>query len=65
MLGDGHRDAGPDSVFCPSASLVVKSFVGREGFPDVVINREGMRHRRAGSDADIPLEEGRTIPGAG
>ena len=25
----------------------------------------GFRHHRAGSDADIALEEGRTIPGAG
>jgi hypothetical protein len=25
----------------------------------------GFRHRRTGSDADIPLEKGRTIPAAG
>jgi hypothetical protein len=45
MLREGHRDASPDSVFGPSASLVVKGFVGCERFPDVVLNREGMRDR--------------------
>jgi hypothetical protein len=38
-----HRDASPDSVFRPPASLVVKSFVGREGSRDVALNHEGIR----------------------
>ena len=45
MLLDGDRDAGPCSVFRPPASLVVKGFVGREGFPDVAPNRNGIRDR--------------------
>src|ERR1700690_1639341 len=45
MLLDGDRDAGPCSVFRPPASLVVKSFVGSEGFPDVALNRQGIRDR--------------------
>ena len=45
MLLDGHRDASPCSVFRPPASLVVKGFVGRERFPDVALNREGIRDR--------------------
>ena len=45
MLREGYRDASPDSVFGPPASLVEKGFVGREGFPDVTFNREGMRDR--------------------
>src|SRR5207248_1317924 len=43
MLLDGQRDASPDSVFRPPAALVVKGFVGRKRFPDVAVNREGMR----------------------
>jgi hypothetical protein len=43
MLLDRYGDAGPHSIFGPSASLVVKGFVGREGFPDVALNREGIR----------------------
>ena len=27
-------------------------------------DQPGVRHDRAGADANIPLEEGRTIPGA-
>src|SRR5580700_8196690 len=45
MLLDGHRDASPGSVFRPPASLVVKGFVGRERFPDVALNREGVCDR--------------------
>src|ERR1700688_825616 len=45
MLLDGHRDASPCSVFRPPASLVVKGFVGRERFPDVPLNREGVCDR--------------------
>src|SRR5580693_7395126 len=45
MLLDGHRDASPGSVFRPTASLVVKGFVGRERFPDVALNREGVCDR--------------------
>src|ERR1700686_4195252 len=45
MLLDGDRDAGPCSVFRPPASLGVKGFVGREGFPDVAPNRKGIRDR--------------------
>src|ERR1700719_2584090 len=45
MLLDGHGDASPCSVFRPPASLVVKGFVGREGFPDAALNREGIRDR--------------------
>src|ERR1700745_1420383 len=45
MLLDGHGDASPGSVFRPPASLVVKGFVGRERFPDVAPNREGICDR--------------------
>src|SRR5580700_8452312 len=45
MLLDGHSDASPCSVFRPPASLVVKGFVGRERFPDVALNRKGIRDR--------------------
>ena len=45
IILEGHRDASPDSVFRPPASLVVKSFVGRERYPDVALNQEGMRDR--------------------
>src|ERR1700735_3589675 len=45
MLLDGHRDASPGSVFRPPASLVVEGFVGRERFPDVASNCEGIRDR--------------------
>src|ERR1022692_4581623 len=43
ILLNGHRDASPGSVLRPPASLVVKGFVGRERFPYVVPNREGIR----------------------
>ena len=45
MLGDGHRDAGPDSILGPPASLVVEGFVGREGFDGVTLYSERMRDR--------------------
>src|ERR1700730_10511651 len=43
MLREGHRDASPDSVFGPPASLVVKGFGGREGFHGVTFYSERMR----------------------
>src|ERR1700730_3809856 len=45
MPGERHRDAGPDSVLGPPASLVVKRFIGRERLDDVILYSERMRHR--------------------
>src|SRR5579872_576235 len=42
-----HSDAGSDSVLGPPAPLVVKSFVGRKGFPDLALHLEGVRDRDA------------------
>src|ERR1700730_5316051 len=44
MPGERHRDAGPDSVLGPPASLVVKRFVGRERLDDVALYSERMCH---------------------